>query len=407
MGAHRRPPLLDIQQENRHLGDWGRRTLRIAAVLAVLGLAASLALGAGAGDGWQRFGQSYLLNFAYFLSLSLGALFFVLIQHVTGATWSVVVRRLAEAIATNLPWLGLLAIPILLMMGKLYHWTDAAHVAHDPLLQGKAPYLNKTFFMIRMAVYFLVWTWLSRYYYTRSTRQDASGDIAHTHAMQRLSGPGLVIFAITSTFAAVDLLMSLEPHWFSTIFGVYYFAGSAVGCFALLALWARLLQRGKILSRAITREHYHDLGKLVFAFIVFWAYIAFSQYMLIWYANVPEETVWYLARQTGQWTAVSVLLLFGHFFAPFLGLLSRYPKRQMLLLMPGALWVLFMHWVDLYWLVMPTFSPERVPLHWLDLTLFVGLGGLSVSLVMLRLRSVAVVPERDPRLAASLEFENA
>ncbi len=401
----KRPPRLDINQEARHLGAGGGRALRLSAFVAVLGFAASFALGAAAGS--ARFYQAYLVNYAFFLSLSLGALFFVLIQHVTGATWSVVVRRLAETLAANLPWLGLLAVPVLLGMRQLYPWSDPVHVAHDALLTAKAPYLNPGFFIVRLAVYFLVWTWLSLYYFRRSCAQDATGDVAHTHGMQRLSGPGLVLFAVTVSFASFDLLMSLNPHWFSTIFGVYFFAGSAVSCFALLALWARLLQRGGLLTRAITREHYHDLGKLVFAFIVFWAYIAFSQYLLIWYANIPEETGWYLARQTGGWTAVTVLLLFGHFFAPFLGLLSRYPKRQMLLLMPGALWVLLMHWVDLYWLVMPGFSPGRVPLHLLDLTLFLGLGGLSASLILLRLRGRSVIPERDPRLAASLEFENA
>ncbi len=331
----------------------------------------------------------------------------MLIQHVTGATWSVVIRRLAEALAANLPWLALLLIPILLGMGHLYHWTDTEHVAHDPLLTAKAPYLETKFFLIRMAFYFIVWSLLARYYFKHSCAQDKSGDVIHTQRMERLSGPAIVIFALTSTFASFDLLMSLDPHWFSTMFGVYFFAGSAVAVFSLLALWANLLQKAGILSKVITREHYHDLGKLVFAFVVFWAYIAYSQYMLIWYGNIPEETGWYLARQTGGWTQVTVLLLFGHFLAPFLGLLSRFPKRQMLLLVPGALWVMFMHWVDIYWLVMPNFSEGRVPLHPLDLTLFVGLGGVTTALVMWRLRKLACIPEQDPRLVASLEFENA
>lgn len=401
----KRPERVDIFQEPRHLGACGTRGLRVASAAALLGLGGSLALGAAVG--WDRFLQAYLVNYAFVLSLSLGALFFVLIQHVTGATWSVVVRRLAEAIAANLPWLGLLALPILFGLRSLYPWSDPAHAAHDPLLAAKAPYLNATFFTVRLAIYFLVWTWLALHYFRHSVAQDATGELRHTHAMQRLSGPGLVLFAVTVSFASFDLLMSLNPHWFSTIFGVYFFAGSALGSFALLALWARMLQARGLLTRAITREHYHDLGKLVFAFIVFWAYIAFSQYMLIWYANIPEETTWYLARQTGSWTAVTVLLLFGHFFLPFLALISRTPKRRSLLLLPGALWVLLMHWVDLYWLVMPGFSPGRLPLHLLDLTLFIGFAGLTMALVLWRLRRRSIVPERDPRLAASLEFENA
>jgi hypothetical protein len=403
----RRPPVVDITKERLHLGAWGMRAFRISATLGLIGLAASLFLGAQAGDHWGRFLEAYLVNYAFFFSLAMGALFFVLIQHVTGATWSVVVRRLAEALASNLPWLGLLLIPILLGMDHLYHWSDPEHVAHDPLLTAKAPYLNTKFFMIRMAFYFIVWSLLARFYFKNSCAQDLNGDPVHTQRMERLSGLAIVIFGLTSTFASFDLLMSLDPHWFSTMFGVYFFAGSAVAIFSLLALWSNLLQKAGILKNVITREHYHDLGKLVFAFVVFWAYIAYSQYMLIWYSNIPEETVWYLARQTGGWTQVTVLLLFGHFLAPFLGLLSRFPKRQMLLLVPGALWVLFVHWVDIYWLVMPNFSKGEVPLHLLDLTLFVGLGGVTTALVMWRLRKVACIPEKDPRLVASLEFENA
>ena len=403
----RRPPVVDISKETRHLGAWGERVFRISAVLGVLGLAASLFLGWSAADHWGRFHEAYLVNYMFFFSLALGGLFFVLIQHVTGATWSVVVRRLAEGLAANLPWMALLLIPVLLGMKHLYHWTDVEHVAHDPLLAAKAPYLNSTFFYIRMAAYFVVWSLLARYYFRQSCAQDRSGDIVHTQRMERFSGPAIVIFALTTSFASFDLLMSLDPHWFSTIFGVYFFAGSAVATFALLALWSHLIQNAGILKNAITREHYHDLGKLVFAFTVFWAYIAFSQYMLIWYANIPEETAWYLTRQTGAWTTVTVLLLFGHFLAPFLGLLSRYPKRQMLLLVPGALWVMFMHWVDIYWLVMPNFSPGELPLHLLDLTLFLGLGGVTTALVMRRMAKQAGMPEKDPRLVGSLEFENA
>jgi hypothetical protein len=237
--------------------------------------------------------------------------------------------------------------------------------------------------------------------------QDESGDPRLTLRMEKRAAPSMVLYAITVTFAAFDLLMSLSPHWFSTIFGVYFFSGGVVACFAWLALKSHLLQGGGLLPNAITREHYHDLGKLIFAFIVFWAYIGFSQYMLIWYANIPEETEWFLQRQSGGWTALSVLLLFGHFFLPFLALLSRYPKRQRLLLVPGTIWVLFMHWVDLYWLAMPAFGASSPPLHALDFTLFVGVGGIFTALLLRRLAKHSLLPEKDPRLADSLVFENA
>ena len=398
--------VIDIRDEKRQLGAWGRRAAGIALVVGVLSLAASIAI-AAAGGGIARFLQSYLVNFAFLLSLCLGALFFVLIQHLTGATWSVVIRRLGEALAANLPLLALMALPVIFGMKHLYHWSDGQAVAHDALLQWKRPYLNPAFFIIRLAVYFVLWSWLAFYYHRRSVAQDASGDPQLTRRMQRLSAPAMVIFALTVTFAAFDLLMSIDPHWFSTIFGVYFFSGCVVASFAFLTLQAQRFQKAGFLARAITREHYHDLGKMIFAFIVFWAYIAFSQYMLIWYANIPEETSWYLARQTGGWTTVSVLLIFGHFFVPFLGLISRYPKRQGFLLVPGCLWVLLMHWLDLYWLVMPEFSAGRVPFHVLDLSVFLGLGGLFAAVLLRRLARHSLIAEQDPRLPESLVFENA
>ena len=393
--------------DNRQFGDLGKRAFAVSLSVGVLGILASLAIALLGGEGFGRFLQSYLVNFAFLLSLSLGALFFVLIQHLTGATWGVVIRRLGEAVAANLPLMAVFVIPILVGAGQLYPWANAEHVAHEPLLQGKQAYLNTTFFYIRVAIYFILWSWLSLWYYKRSTAQDVSGDVNETHRMQRLAGPATLIFGLTSTFASFDLLMSLDPHWFSTIFGVYYFAGSVVSFHALMALSVYWLQKQGRLETSVTREHFHDLGKMVFAFIVFWAYIGFSQYMLIWYSNIPEETVWYLRRQTGQWTWVTVTLLFGHFFLPFFGLISRFPKRQMLLLVPGALWVLAMHWVDIYWLAMPEFSPDAIPVHALDFTLLIGLSGLWTAGVIERLRKTSLIPEKDPRLEESLAFENA
>jgi hypothetical protein len=398
---------IDIRQASRHLGTLGERAFRALLGLGLLGLAVSVVLGALAGDGFGRCLEAWLVSFAFWLSLSLGALFFVVLQHLTGATWSVVVRRPAEALAANLPWLALAALPLVLGMRHLYLWSDPARAAGDALIQAKAGYLNPVFFTLRLALYFGVWSWLARYYFRRSVEQDTSGDPALTHRMQRWSAPAVLAFALTATFAAFDLLMSLDPHWFSTIFGVYFFAGSFLGFVALLTLVLHLLQGTGRLTGVVTREHYHDLGKLIFAFTIFWAYIAFSQYMLYWYGNLPEETGWYLRRQTGDWTGLGVLLIFGHFFLPFLGLLARYPKRQKFMLLPGTLWVLAMHYADLYWLVMPEFSPGRLPLHVLDLSAFLGLGALLLALTVRRLQARSLVPERDPRLADSLIFENA
>jgi hypothetical protein len=357
-------------------------------------------------DGLRRFYHSYLTNFAYFLSLSLGALFFVTLHHLVRAGWSVVVRRFAEAIAANVWWLAVLAIPVVLGMRHLYHWSDPAALAHDPILQGKQAYLNPVFFVIRLVVYFAVWGYLARYFYKKSVEQDTSRNLMLTVQMERKSGLAMVLFALTTAFASYDLLMSLDPYWYSTMFGVYYFAGSVVGFFSLMPIVTHLVQRSGRLTHAITVEHYHDMGKLIFAFTTFWAYIAFSQYMLIWYASLPEETIWYLRRQTGSWAGVSWLLLFGHFVVPFMGLLPRFVKRNPRMLVVPAAWMLVMHWMDIYWLVMPQMSPEGVPFSLMDLTCFLALGGLCATATIRRLAGRSLVPEGDPRLAESLVFES-
>ncbi len=404
--------VVDISRDRLHLQAAANPVLWGAGLIGVLGLVASALLGIGAGDEGERFFFSYLVSFCHFLSISIGALFFVMIHHVARAGWSVVVRRFAEAIAANLAPLALLFVPILLGMHQLYHWTHAEAMAHDPLLQGKSAFLNVPFFVVRAVIYFVVWGALSQYYLSRSARQDETGDWRITIRMQNWGAPGLVLFALTVTFAAFDFLMSLDPHWYSTIFGVYYFAGGVLGFFALLPILSFLVQRSGRVAAAITPEHYHDMGKLIFAFVVFWAYIAFSQYMLIWYANIPEETGWYLKRQTGEWAGLSLALLFGHFVLPFILLISRYVKRRSRLLTLGALWVLFFHWVDIYWLVIPEMpsvrnaEPGVVPLHPLDLTCFLGIGGVYIAILVWRLKKNALIPVKDPRLDESLAFEN-
>jgi len=399
--------VLDITTENRHLNGVVRPALIICAVLAVIGIGGSLLVAGGSEHGMETLLETYLVSFAFFLAISLGGLFFVLLQHCTRAGWSVVVRRVAEAVATNVWLMAVLAIPVILGMNHLYHWTDTAAAAHDPLLAGKIGFLNPTFFVIRLIAYFLVWGALASFLHRTSVAQDTSGDPALTLRMERLSALGMVAFALSINFAAFDLLMSLDPHWFSTIFGVYYFSVSVVAFLAVMPKILYGLQLRGILTNAITVEHYHDFGKLLFGFNVFWAYIAFSQYMLIWYGNVPEETEWFLKRQTGDWATVSLILIFGHFVVPFLLLISRAIKRRPALLAITGGYVAVMCWVDLYWLVIPEFSPGVARFGLLDIFCFLGLNGLFGAAVVLQLRRHSVVAEKDPRLAESLAFENA
>jgi len=397
----------DPSQDEMVLGAAGTVGFRVLLAVGVAGLGAAFALASGTEGGWARFYPSYLVSFVFFLSLALGALFFVLLQHVTRAGWSVAVRRLAEGVAPNvfLP-MAFLAAPVLFGLRRLYPWTDTAAVAADHLLKAKEPWLNVPFFLGRAVFYFAVWSVLAIWFHRKSTEQDSTGDPRLTKSMETASTAALVLFAFTVTFFAFDFLMSLTPHWYSTIFGVYFFAGCVLGFFALMTVLAFLVQSAGALRRTITSEHYHDLGKLVFAFTVFWAYIAFSQYMLMWYANLPEETVWYAARQDGSWLWWSLILLFGHFLVPFLALMSRGVKRRKPLLVAGCGWMLLMQWADVYWLVMPEKSPGMVPLSLMDAAVFLGIGGLFFAAAVRRLGAHPLVALKDPRLSESLEFEN-
>jgi len=370
-------------------------------------LAGAAVLGLG-GDGEARiqFFWSYLVAFLFWLSIGLGGLFFVIVQFATRAGWSVVVRRLAECLMAGLPLFVLLFLPIAAGLHDLFHWTHAEAVAGDVFLQRKAGYLNEPFFYARAGLYFVVWAALGLWYYRLSVRQDGDGDPAHTKRMQWWSGPAIVLFALSLTFAAFDWIMSLDPHWYSTMYGVYYFAGAIVAAFATLGLLAVALRRAGVLRDVVTVEHFHDLGKLMFAFTVFWAYIAFSQYFLIWYANIPEETVWYAHRWEGSWRDVTILLGVGHFALPFFFLLPRGVKRRTPTLVAAAVWLLLMHLVDLHWQVMPSLHPHGVHVTLADALTFVGVGGLYTGVVGLLLRRRAAVPLRDPRLAESLAFEN-
>ncbi len=399
---------IDITRERRTIGPAAARLVAGFGIAGVLLLIVSFAL-EGSGGGAARFHAGWLVAFAFWLSISLGALFFVMLHHLAHATWSVVVRRLAEAMAMNVDLLLVLAIPVVLGASRIYPWTDHAMMTADSALRGKATWLSLPFFGIRLAVCFVVWIVLARLFMRRSTAQDKNGDYRLTRSMEAASAPGMVLFAVTLTVAAFDLLMSLDPRWYSTIFGVYYYAGCVVGFFAAITITTAIVQRSGRLTHAITPEHFHDFGKLIFAFVIFWAYIAFSQYMLTWYGNIPEETSWYLRRQTHGWGSLSLLLLFGHFAVPFFFLLPRFVKRQLAILILPAVWMLLMHAVDIYWLVIPqldhgTAGPALAPT---DVTTFLGIGSLFVAGTIWRLRNVPIIPERDPRLAESLAFENA
>lgn len=379
------------------------RTHWVALLVGVVALALAAFLGM---DDADQFFHSYLTAFLFGLTLALGGLIFVLIQFVTRAGWSVTVRRQAENLAGTLPLFLLLFLPLLAGLHELYPWLDAAHAEDDPILQGKTPYLNAPFFLIRSFVYLVSWALVAWWFRKQSLAQDEEGGIRITRRLQTASAPAIVWYGVTVTFAAFDWIMSLDPHWYSTIFGVYVFAGGFVAALSLLILSVLVYQRYGLLNSVVTEEHQHDLGKLLFAFTVFWAYIAFSQFMLIWYANIPEETIWYAHRWHHGWEYVSILLAVGHFVLPFFLLLPRTVKRNRKAMTAIVIWMLFIHYVDLYWLVMPGFQSAGLQPHLMDLLALLGVGGLFVAAYCRLALGPALIPTRDPRLAESLSFEN-
>jgi hypothetical protein len=382
---------------------WNRLPAIGAGVALLGGLVCAIA---GAGNPKQFF-FSWLVAFLFFLSLALGALFFVLIQYASQGGWGIVLRRIGETTFATVPLMAVLFVPIVFGLHDLYEWSHTEAVEQDALLRWKAPFLNVPFFLIRAVIYFGCWSFIALLYYRLSRGQDASGDPALTARLRRLAGPAIIVLAITQTFAAIDWIMSLTPHWYSTIFGVYFFSGSFVGFIALLSVAPVAMRRAGLLETVITAEHLHDVGKLLFGFTAFWAYIAFSQFFLIWYGNLPEETIWYRARLEGSWVAVSVLIMAGHFGIPFFYLMGRAVKRRGWTLAIGGVWLLAMHFVDLYWQVMPTLHPEGVRPSILDVAAFFAVGGCFVATASWLMRRQALVPLRDPRLAESLAFENA
>ena len=380
---------------------WNRLPV-IGAAIALLGAVACGILGAA---NPKQFFFSWLVSFLFFLSLALGALFFVLIQYAAQGGWGIVLRRIGETTFAMLPVMAALFLPLLFGLHDLYEWSHAGAAEHDALLRWKAPYLNVPFFLIRAALFFGIWTFIALLYYRGSRGQDATGDPGVSARLRRFAGPCIIVLALTQTFASIDWIMSLTPHWYSTMFGVYFFAGSFVGFIALLSVVAVAMRRAGLLDTVISAEHLHDIGKFLFAFSAFWAYIGFCQFFLMWYANLPEETIWYKVRIEGSWLWVSLLLMAGHFGVPFFYLMGRAVKRRGSTLAIGGAWLLAMHFLDIYWQVMPTLHPEGLRPSLLDVAALVTVGGCFVAAASWLMRRHALVPLRDPRLADSLALE--
>lgn len=458
----------------------GALIVGVVAILACLGLSASSA-------GLGRFYHAYLTSYAFFFSIAMGGLFFLLIHYLVRAGWSTSVRRIPEALASTLPIMGLLAIPMIVAAwsgkGTLYPWAQpiTEEMRHHPgpsqphiieeltephaaphgetasaagsaashgstpahatpaadahgtnavtaakpvsgLTMGKLVWLNPKFWTARVVFYFVFLSLLAWYFINKSRGQDKTGDHAVNAHLNLVAAPMMLLTFTVFSFAAFDLIMSLDSEWYSTVFGIYYFAGGIDAMVASVIIIAALLQRAGYLQNSITKEHYHDLGKYLFAFTFFWGYIAFSQFMLYWYANIPETTYWFAKRGAttnpeqlklvGGWAVFSMVLLFGRLLIPFAGLLSRHVKRNMASLVFWAIWILVFHFVDMVWIVMPEYAinlkdhPGRFTFGLPEVAALVGIGGIFIGAVVWRLSAAPLRPVRDPRLNEALVFQN-
>jgi hypothetical protein len=349
---------------------------------------------------------AYLTAFLFFLSIALGSLFFCMIFFLTRSAWNVAIRRVAEASLGTLPVFALLFIPVLLGAEHIYHWMDPHALETDVILQAKAAYLNKGFFFVRAAVYFLIWTGLSLVFRQMSIKQDTTGDEKTTVRLQALAAPGIALGALSLTFAAFDWNMSIDYHWFSTMYGVIYFAGGFIGNFGLLVLMIIFFRGNGFFKGHVTVQHLHGAGKMLFGMNAFWAYVSFSQFMLIWYANIPEETIWYQHRWDGNWKYVSMFLAVGHFVIPFIFFMSRHMKRNPAVAAFFATWLLAMHYLDVYWMVMPNVYHGNAQFGLGEILSVIGVGGVFFAAFTWLLGQAPLIPVKDPRLPESLAFEN-
>jgi hypothetical protein len=347
----------------------------------------------------EQFFRSYLWAYVFCLGIASGSLAWLMLQYLSGGAWGVVIRRPAEAAARTLPLLAVMFIPIVLGIPKLYEWSHPGVKLHPHKLQ----YLNVPFFVGRAALYLGGWILLSFLLNKWSAREDRDGGMLPHSRLATIAAPGLIFWAFTITFMSIDWLLSINPHWFSTIFGLLILAGQGLSSMAfLIALMVALATRAPM-SAVLTHRHLHDLGKFLLALVMVWAYFSYSQFLIIWAGNLPEEIPWYLTRLNGGWQYMAVLLVIGHFALPFALLLSRDIKRNFKLLRTIAIFIMCMRMVDLYWVVAPDFRKGAFGLSWMDLVAPVGLFGIWLAYFFVQLEKRPLMPLNDPHLVEALE----
>jgi len=379
------------------LRQWRTRAL----IAGVLGTAVSAAGFFAAGP--SQFYRSYLWSYIFIVALAIGPLAWLMLQFVTGGAWGLVIRRACEAATRTLPLVLVMFLPVVIGINNLYPWPHAALVKADPLLQHKAPYLNVPFFLGRAAFYFAGWLFLAWWFNRWSLEEDREGHERVHGKMSGMAGPGLLFWGFSVTFMSVDWILSVDPKWFSTIFGMLFMVNQSLTAMAFLIALMVLLYGQRPMSEVLTHRHLHDLGKFLLAMVMVWAYFSFSQFLIIWAGNLPEEIPWYLTRLNHGWQYIGLLLVIGHFALPFALLLSRDLKRNFKLLAAIAVFILAMRLVDLYWLITPGFRKEGFGVSFLDFTIPVGLVGLWLAYFLAQLEKRPLMPLNAPYLEEALE----
>ena len=377
-----------------NMSDFQKRALIVGIVFTLAFLAG------GAFVDPRRLFQSYLIGWTFWTGIGVGSIALLMLQHLTGGGWGLVIRRVLEAATRTLPVMAILFLPVILGAHSIYEWTDHEEAAKHPVIQAKTPYLNLPFFSIRAVVYFGVWLTLMFFLNRWSLAQDRTADNRYTKNMRLLSGPGMVALIFTVTFASIDWYMSLEPEWFSTIYGFIFVAAWSLSALAFVIAVMAWLSAEEPMRRIVAPLHFHDLGKLLLALVMLWAYFAFSQYLIIWSGNLPEEITYYLSRIHGGWGALIITIGILHFAAPFLFLLSRGLKRNPRRLVRVALLIIVMRMVDLIWVLAPAFHHRRWIL--VDAAALIGFGGLWLVLFTWQLGKRPLIPINDPQFESTM-----
>jgi hypothetical protein len=355
----------------------------------------------------EQFFHSYLFAFSFWAGISVGSLALLMLQHLTGGGWGLVIRRVLEAATRTLPLMLILFVPIVLGARRIYSWTNGQVLAEHPVLSEKAKYLNLSFFTVRAAVYFAIWLALAFFLNRWSLMQDKTADGKFTKRMQVLSGPGMVLFVFTVSFASIDWFMSLDPEWSSTIYGFVFVASWSLSALAFVIAVMAALVKHEPMNSVVGQSHFQDLGKLLLAFVMLWTYFAFSQFLIIWSGNLPEEISWYLSRTRGTWGVIALAVVILHFAFPFLFLLSRSIKRNAGKLVIVAVLILVMRLVDLFWTLAPSFADGQFHLSRMDLIAPIGMGGLWLATFAWALRQRPLIPINDPLYETVLEQKHA